>query len=328
MKRWLFPLVLLALMLTACARQPDYDETTFFAMDTVMALRLYGAHDAQAKAVVQQINTLEKLLSVTLDDSEVARLNAGEALTPSAELRTLLEKTCALSAQTQGCLDPTVYPIVRLWGFTGGDYRVPTQQEITAALSHVGVQHIHAEGDTVSLDAGTQLDFGAVAKGYAAELCAAQLAGTSGILTLGGNVQTVGQKPDGTAWHIGITDPTQPEESIATLALTGTHAIVTSGEYQRFFEEDGIRYSHIMDPKTGASIQNTLASVTVVADSGFLADGLSTALYVMGLDEATRFWKSRADFEVIFITDQGELYVSEGLEDAFSCQTPYQVIHR
>jgi len=332
MKKLVVLVLLLSLALSGCRRQPDSYEAEFFAMNTVVQLRLYGAENAAdlSQTVLQTVNTLEALLSVTKEKSEVFRLNAGETLTPSDHLQTLLKRTLALSTRTKGYLDPTVYPIVRLWGFTTGDYRVPTEQEREAARSYVGTQHIHWDGDTLFLDDGTQLDFGAVAKGYAGELCAAQIlsADATGILSLGGSIQTIGQRPDGTPWHIGITNPQQPDESIAALTLTGTYAVVTSGGYQRCFEADGIRYSHIMDPTTGESVRNGLASVTIVADSGFLADGLSTALYVMGMEEAVQFWQKSEDFEVIFITEQGDIYVSEGLEEQITCDTEYQVIRK
>ncbi len=332
MKKMVVWVLLLALALSGCGKQPDSYETEFFAMNTVMQLRLYSAENAAdlSRTVIQTVNTLEDILSVTKEKSEVFRLNAGESLAPSDDLQTLLERTLALSTRTEGYLDPTVYPIVSLWGFTTGDNRVPTEQEREAALFHVGTQHIHWNGDTLFLDDGTQLDFGAVAKGYASELCAAQLlsAGATGVLSLGGNVQTIGQRPDGTPWRIGITDPQQPSGSIAILTLTGSHAVVTSGGYQRYFEEDGIRYSHIMNPMTGESVHNGIVSVTVVADSGFLADGLSTALYVMGMEKAVQFWQTSDDFEAIFITEEGDIYVSEGLEEQITCDTEYQVIRK
>lgn len=330
MKKRLIPLLLAAALLAGCGAGAEY-KTEFFAMDTVMQMTLYGVRDAQelARDVIAEVSALEDELSVTREDSSLARLNRGEALVPEQDLRELLSRTEELGARTGGCLDASIYPIVKLWGFTTGSYRVPGEAERTQALESCGMEHLHREGDTLRLDDGSALDFGAVAKGYAAEQCAALLAaaGGSGILTLGGNIQTVGTKPDGSAWRIGVTDPDRPEESIAVLTLEGSSAVVTSGGYQRYFEQDGVRYSHIMDPFTGASVQNDLRSVTVVAGSGFLADGLSTALYVMGSTQAEEFWRASDDFELVLITDSGIL-VSEGLENRFSCTQPYEVMRR
>lgn len=330
MKKAVVFLLLLAVLLSACGAKGPY-ETEFFAMDTVMQLRLYGAQDAPAlaKDVIREIGELESTLSVTKDDSEVARLNRGESITPGDTLSGLLDATLALSRRTDGCLDPTIYPIVKLWGFTTGEYRVPSEDARHEALSLTGIDHIHNTDGALSLDPGCAMDFGAVAKGFGAGKCAelVEQAGACGILTLGGNIQTVGSKPDGTPWKIGVTDPDNSEQSIAVLTLEGSNAVVTSGGYQRYFDEGGIRYSHIMDPMTGASVQNEMRSVTIVADDGFLADGLSTALYVMGMEKATAFWQSSDDFEMVLITDEG-IFVSEGLRDRFSCEKDYEVISR
>ena len=332
MTKRLLALVLAFLLLTGCAGRPGWQETEFFAMDTVMKLRLYGGEEPTEVfgTVIRSVSAMENVLSVTKEESAVARLNKGEAVTPSENLRILLEKSIALSERTNGCLDPTIYPLVKLWGFTTGEYRVPEESELQNALKTIGSQHIRFENDMISLKNGAQLDFGAVAKGYAAEVCADLIreAGCSGILTLGGNIQTVGEKPDGSDWRVGITDPEQPEGSIAALSLQGSNAVVTSGGYQRYFEENGVRYSHIIDPATGYPVQGDLSSVTIVAQSGFLADGLSTALYVMGLEGAIEFWRESDDFEMVLITQEGEIHVSEGLRDRFSCEKEYQVIKK
>lgn len=214
-----------------------------------------------------------------------------------------------------GAFDPTVYPLVCLWGFPSGEYHIPTEAELTGALAHTGAQHLQLDGAAAALDAGCSVDLGGIAKGYAAEQCAHQLedAGAqAAMLSLGGNVQTVGSKPDGTAWQVGIADPKDPSSAIAVVRFTGSKALVTSGDYQRYFEQDGVRYHHILDPQTGRPVQNGLRSVTILADSGTLADGLSTALFVMGLERATEFWRASSDFEAVFITDDGVIYATEG----------------
>lgn len=330
MKKRIILFLIIILLLPGCQKKNTF-ETEFFAMDTIMQMKLYTSDDETtlSRNIIEKINELERELSVTMDDSSVSQLNHGEKVTLSKDLQELLSRTLALHDRTNGCLDPTIFPIVKLWGFTTGKYHVPSESERTSALTHTGIDHIHNNDGVFWLDDGTELDFGAVAKGYASEICAAQIneANISGILTLGGNVQTVGNKPDGTPWQIGITDPNATSESIATLSLNGSNAIVTSGGYQRYFEENGILYCHIMDPSTGNTVQNDLLSVTIVAKSGFLADALSTALYIMGSEKASEFWRSSDDFEVVMLTNEGIL-ISEGLEDVFTCSQKYEVIHR
>lgn len=308
--------------LSGCART-QAAEATFFAMDTVMSARVWhgagGAADAQA--VQSLVTELEQTLSVTDERSELYRLNADGQAELSADTLNILQQTLALSARTGGALDPTLYPAVRLWGFTTGDYRVPSEAEIAEAMAAAGTEHVSIDGSTVTLTDGAMLDFGAVAKGYAAQKAADELAArgaAAAVLSLGGNVQTLGSKPDGTPWKIDVRDPFDGTRAAVTLSLTGSHAVVTSGGYQRYFEEDGVRYSHIFDPETGAPARSGLASVTVAADDGLLADGLSTALYVMGLDAAADFWRASDDFEAVLITDGGEIFVTEGLSGSVS----------
>jgi thiamine biosynthesis lipoprotein len=174
------------------------------------------------------------------------------------------------------------------------------------------------------------LDFGALAKGYAADLCrsAMENAGVSGILSLGGNIQTVGTKPDGSDWVIGVRDPDDPGRYALTLRLQGSQALVTSGDYQRYFEADGVRYCHILDPQTLSPVRGGLRSVTVVTGAdpgGRMADGFSTALYVLGREAGTALWRQLGGFEVIWIEDDGRVWVTPGLEGRVA-EGEYEVI--
>ena len=179
-----------------------------------------------------------------------------------------------------------------------------------------------------------EIDLGSVAKGYAGQLVAQMLRDNgvqSALLDLGGNVQTVGSKPDGSPWKIGIKDP-QGEEVMMVLYIKD-QAVVTSGGYERYFEQDGQTYWHIMDPFTGRPADNGLISVTIVGDEGVVCDGLSTALFVMGLEKAADLWAQSGDFEAVFVTASGEVYITEGLRDRFAlteqyADTPVSVIKR
>ena len=320
-------LVLLLLPLCGCAPQADTRE--IFAMDTVIELTVYGSGAAdRTRETAELLSGLEAKLSVTRADSEVARLNAGKTVDLSKETAELLRRSLRLRDETGGALEPFLYPLTRLWGFTTGDYRVPSDAEIAETLAGIRGGSYTLEGDTASLH-GLALDFGAVAKGYAGQLAAERLraAGvTSAILSLGGNVQTVGLKPDGSLWNVAIRDPEDPEGYLGVLAV-GETAVVTSGGYQRYFEEDGVRYIHILDPETGRPADAGLSSVTIVSADGLLADGLSTALYVLGLDRAEALWRDRSDFEAVLVAKDGAIYVTAGLAEAFS-GAEFQVIER
>ncbi len=313
MKRFFAALLLLTAFLTGCgSKQPI--QTEMFAMDTVMQLKIWS-EETGLDAVREEINRLDRLLSVTDETSELFALNRDGYAVLSEETASLLRKAIALSERTGGAFDPTVYPLVLAWGFTTDSQAVPTDAAREKALSVLGTEHIHFSGNTVTLDAGSMLDFGAIAKGYAAQCCADLLRArgvTAALLSLGGNVQTVGTKPDGSAWAVGISDPKNPSQAIATLEFYGEKALVTSGSYQRYFEADGKKYHHILDPETGAPANHGLASVTVIADSGTLADAYSTALFVMGMEKAEKFWSEHPDFEAVFLLETGEIFATEG----------------
>lgn len=301
-----------------CAGQQTAQETTLFCMDTVMQLRLYGDNDGAAEAEITAIlQGLDAALSVTDEQSALSACNANGRSSDETVLA-LWDAAALLCARTGGAVDPTVYPVVRLWGFTTQDYRVPDEAEIADVLALVGANRVQTADGTLRLPPGMALDFGAFAKGYAGDLCrqALEARGVSGILTLGGNIQTVGRKPDGSDWVVGIADPDAPESYCLTLRVQGSRAVVTSGDYQRYFEQGGVRYCHIFDPATGCPVQNGLRSVTVVCDSGVTADGLSTALFVMGMEKAVEFWRQSSDFEAVFLDESGKIFVTEGLRGA------------
>ena len=319
----LLPLALL-LLLGGCGEGAPAQKE-LFAMDTILSVKVWGSESALS-TVSDELLRLDALLDATDADSEIGRLNAGQ--TVGGETAALIEQAAAYSDQTGGAFDPTVYPLVRLWGFTGQTQRVPTQSDLDEALKSVGTDRIDFSDEGASLHGDAEIDLGGIAKGYAAERCVALLeqnGATAALLSLGGNVQTYGTKPDGSAWRIGIADPSSPAQSIATLTVHGTKALVTSGGYQRYFEADGVTYHHILDPETGCPAQSGLASVTVIADSGTMADAYSTALFVMGLERATDFWRGEQSFEAVFVTTDGAIYATDGVTPE-DCE--YTVIER
>ena len=313
MKKIAALMLLLCLFLGGCAGDGPV-ETELFAMDTYMRIRVWG-DGGLVSDVCDEIYRLETLFSVTDEKGELFALNRDGKAALSAETAELLAKASALSERTGGAFDPTVYPLVSAWGFTADEQRVPSQDELSALLPSVGVEHLRLSGTDAVLTDGAQLDLGGIAKGYTAQKCLSYLESDgvqTAMVSLGGNVQTLGTKPDGSAWVIGIADPNEPSEAVATLTFTGSMALVTSGGYQRYFEIDGVRYHHILDPETGLPADSGLSSVTVITSDGTTADALSTALFVMGLEEGTEFWRGSDDFEAVFITQEGNILATEG----------------
>ena len=324
MKKLLSILLALALLLAGCNLLPDAGETprelsesSIWAMDTQMDLRLYGDRDGAVMAeLTGLLNRLDHTLSATSADSALTALNES-GRSDDRDIVYLATNARLISEQTDGALDITLLPVSRLWGFTTGSYGVPAAADLEALRDKVGMDKLSLSDDSLSVPAGTKLDFGALAKGYAADLCRAKMeeAGLSGILALGGNIQTVGAKPDGSDWIVGVQDPNDMGRYLLTLRLSGAKAVVASGDYQRYFMQDSVRYCHILDPETLTPVRGSLRSVTVVAEEGLLADGLSTALYVLGREAGTTLWRQRGDFEAIWIEDDGSVWVTPGLKD-------------
>ena len=322
---------LVCALLSGCQQPPKAAQTTIFAMDTVMSLTLYGENREAALAqAVDTIYGLQGQLSVTDEQSPLYALNRdGSALLPQ-EVNALLDDALALCVSTGGALDITAYPAVKAWGFTSDSCRIPPQQELDTLAQAIDYAAVYVEPATgqVTLPVGVEVDLGAVAKGHTADVLTAQLekAGIqSALLDLGqSTIQALGSKPDGTPWRVGIQDP-EGESYLGVLEVTH-QGVGTSGGYQRFFEEDGVRYWHILDPDTAAPARSGLASVTVVSPSGLICDGLSTALFVMGLENGHIFWKNHPelDFEALFIAENGEIYVTPGLEGSFSLAQGYE----
>ena len=338
MKKHFISAMLSALLfLTGCSAEssPEPVQGTFFAMDTVMDFTIYGESGLidQSESL---ITSLESLVSVTDADSELYAINQTGSSMLTEEASSLMEQALEICRRTDGALDLSIYPIVRAWGFTTGSYQVPDEAEIQALLPLVDYRKIQydAATGTVTLPEGMEIDLGSVAKGYAGQLAAQMLREhgvQSALLNLGGNVQTVGTKPDGSPWQIGIKDP-QGEDAMMVLSVED-QAVVTSGGYERYFEQDGKTYQHILDPKTGYPADSGLISVTIVGDEGVVCDGLSTALFVMGLEKAADLWAQSGDFEAVFVTASGEVYITEGLRDRFAlteqyADTPVSVIER
>ena len=334
MKGRLTALALLCALLAGCA--PGKKETaplsaTVLAMDTVMNLTLCpGEGDDGQTAMDGLRQTLEQLDAALTahEGGEAAALNAaGGEWTAAPRSGELLERTLELARLTGGALDPTAYAAVKAWGFADGDYRIPPAEELEALRAEIDYTRVEIsrDGTQARMAPGQQLDFGATAKGWAGDLLRQQLeqAGiTSALLDLGqSSIAAVGAKPDGSPWRIAVQDPAGDSgDYVGILELSG-RSMGTSGSYQRYFERDGVRYCHIIDPSAASPARSGLAGVTVVADSCLLCDGLSTALFVMGLEEGTQFWREHHDrlgFDVIFITDAGEIFVTSGLKDSFS----------
>ncbi len=306
-----------------------------FAMDTYISLTAYGENAEIGLAAAEtRIQDLDERLSTGKASSEIAQLNTNGSGTLSEDTCAILQEALILQEETDGAFNPLMYPIMQAWGFPTHAYRIPEEAEIQKLLLLTNPADIQfsEKNRTVSfLVSGMKLDLGGIAKGYTSDAvmdCFRSNGVTSGMVSLGGNVQTIGAKPDGSLWRVAIQNPEKEKDFLGVLE-TKDCAIITSGGYERHFEEEGVRYHHIMDPATGRPAESDLTSVTIVSPDGMLADGLSTALFVMGLEKATAYWQAHAEqFDAIFYTTDETLYVTENLQDVFSTNYPCEMIQR
>ncbi len=315
--------LILALVLTACAcgSREKTDTKTFFLMDTFLSITLYGEADASLYSEVNSIvSAIEAKASRTLTTSEVYAFNhADDGYTFSDEMAMLIERALAMSEATGGAYDITVAPLVELWNIK--EATQPVREEAVAeALTKVGYQQLTLSGNTLTkIDPDVTLDLGSLAKGYALEKAKHYLEEQNavGILNFGGNVALVGAKSDGSPWRVSLRDPFSADRTKGQLSLTAG-VVSVSGDYERYFEADGVRYHHIISPFDGYPVQG-VHSVAVCSSDALEADMLSTALFVMGQASAAAFYESGMyEFEYIMTLSQDETIVSEGLDGVYT----------
>ncbi len=326
MKRSVMAAVLGALLLlsSGCRAGLASSQSDFYAMDTFMTVTAYNQDERLARStqaeIEQHINALDQLMSRQLVASGTAKLNGakGAVVTVDPKLYDILETAVYYAGQTDGAYDPTTAPLSDLWQI-GTDYaHVPTQEEIDAVRKQVGWENIHLLGNNqVQLTNGAQVDLGGIGKGYAANDAAA-ICRTAGdtlrvLAQLGGNIIGVGENPksDTGEWVIGIADPDQPSDYVATVAIT-EESVVTSGDYERYFEQGGKRYHHIFDPETGYPADKGLRAVTVVDADSAKADALTTALFVMGLERGLEYCTAH-EIKAVFITDDRQVIPTDAV---------------
>ena len=307
------------------AKDAEKYTNTDFAMDTVVSETLYTTGDDLNTEIGNKLREIESgLLSWTDEDSQISKLNAaaGETTEVSDELAGYLAKIEQLAGDSDGAFDPTLGKVIRLWNIDGEDPHVPEASELDALLKDVGYQKVTLDGNKVTLAKDTTLDLGAVGKGIGCDVISEFLKDQKEvegmILNLGGSsVFAYGQKPDDSPWKVAVTDPRDTEgEYLGAITIEGGEFLSTSGDYEKYFMEDGKRYHHILDPKTGYPVWNGLDSVTIVCDNGLLADGLSTACFVLGMDDAMELLE-KYDANAMFVDEDKNIYLTDGMKDRF-----------
>ena len=329
-KRLALLLLCASMLLGLCAcGETRMSQRQVFAMDTVMTLTAYGKNAEralnQAASVIQSMNDM---LDPDLETSTTYAINhaQGGNVSVSGQVAKMLSTAYTVYKQSGGALDLSIYPVIQRWGFDNGHYYVPTDEELWVDLSRKAYDQMvltsfpSSGSFAVSFPAGTEISFGAVAKGCAADNAVAAMRNvgvTSGIISLGGNVQTLGLKPDGSSWNIAVQDPNNTASFLGVVNV-GETAVVTSGTYQRFFMQNGKKYHHLINPETGRPINNTLLSATIVCEDGTLADCLSTAMFVLGESKALNYWRTYGGFDMILVNKDNQVICTKGLIEKFN----------
>ncbi|WP_281744921.1 FAD:protein FMN transferase [Thermanaerovibrio acidaminovorans] len=314
-------LALAGLAISGARRDLPWEEREVFAMDTLMRLKVQSDDPKVLDRMEEEIRRLEGLLSAHAPTSEVSILSSTGALKASPETEQVLQLSIQVAQGTHGAFDPTIGALSRLWGIGTEEARVPSREEILRALETVDYRTLRYLGDhRFSLSAG-RLDLGGIAKGFAGDRLVELLASMGirrAVMDLGGNVVVFGPPPKA-VWRIGIQHPDRPRgEVLGVLELPERRAaVVTSGVYERYFERDGVRYHHILDPSTGEPARSGLMAVSVACSSSALADGLSTALFVAGPERGMEIL-SRHRCQAIFVTEDRRVLITPQLAPRFS----------
>ena len=314
---YFFLTLCLLLSLAGCSEKPVTKQ--IFAMDTYMELTAYGDNAEVALTdIIHTINSYALQLDPEVESSAVYALNhaEGSEVTLDPVIADMLTAAKQVYAQTNGALDLTVSPIVKAWGFIDRAHTVPSAKELEQLKSVPCFEDVSIDIHTVTMPAGTEISFGAIAKGAMAErskLIAKDYGIKHAFLSLGGNVQTVGTKPDGSLWRVGVQDPNNLSGHLGIVSV-GEMAVVTSGSYQRYFEQDGKLYHHIIDPKTAAPAESGLLSVTILCESGTMADALSTSMFILGEEAAIDYHRTYGGFDMILVTEDNRVIVVGDVE--------------
>lgn len=308
------------------AAKTDSESITDTAMGTDCSVRVFGS-DGTAKDIMDMLSDIEnKYLSWRIEGSDIANINENasesEPVMPSKWTYSYLENVLDLARKSSGAFDPTLGRVSQLWNLESDNPYIPSKSELTELLLETGWEKINLGDGEVFLKDGVQIDLGAVGKGIGCDEARKMLEeadADAAVVSVGGSILTYGKKPDGKPWKIGIANPRNEdgESYLGSLTIDGTCSISTSGDYEKYVIEDGVRYHHILDPKTGYPADSGLISVTIVCDDGWLSDGLSTACFVLGYEDSLPLLEIY-QAEAVFVTEDKEVIVTDGLKDMFT----------
>ena len=325
-----FILLIFPFVLCGC-RNLQKSSLSFQAMNTFVSVQTFGENSKNVNQKIKaRLSELESLFSTTDSSSEIYKLNhSSEKIQVSSETYSLLSYSVKMAEIFNGHFNPVLFPVIREWGFTTGNYHVPSQEKINFLLKKTDFLQIQFFDDNfVQLQDSMSVDFGSVAKGFASDEIVKILSENnilSALIDFGGNIIAFGEKPDSSFWRIGIKNPFGGEVSLAVKVKN--QMVITSGGYERFFtDENQKKYIHIFDGKTGFPVENEIESVTIICENGLYADTLSTALFIIGSENAVSFWRERKDFQMIILQKDGSILYTSPLESQIEILSEFSEI--
>ena len=325
-----FILLIFPFVLCGC-RNLQKSSLSFQAMNTFVSVQTFGENSKNVNQKIKaRLSELESLFSTTDSSSEIYKLNhSSEKIQVSSETYSLLSYSVKMAEIFNGHFNPALFPVIREWGFTTGNYHVPSQEKINFLLKKTDFSQIQFFDDNfVQLQDSMSVDFGSVAKGFASDEIVKILSENnilSALIDFGGNIIAFGEKPDSSFWRIGIKNPFGGEISLAVKVKN--QMVITSGGYERFFtDENQKKYIHIFDGKTGFPVENEIESVTIICENGLYADTLSTALFIIGSENAVSFWRERKDFQMIILQKDGSILYTSPLESQIEILSEFSEI--
>lgn len=322
MKKLSLLLVLLMafLSITGCSKQESMTSIsdTQFKFNTVMTITIYGYTDtAIFNDIWAEFDRMEQSFSANIETSDVSRFNDAKTTEPipmPRDIINMLERALPMAEKSQGKFDPTIEPVVKLWAISTDTPRKPSQAELDEALKHVGYEQLTldvANGTLAKKDPNVRIDLGAIAKGYSADVITALLKEKGidrAILNLGGNIFALGEKAKDTPWNVGVQNPFEPSGDVLATLKVVNKSVVTSGTYERYFEQDGVKYHHILSPYDGYPINNEIIGVSIISDRSVDGDILSTTTFSLGLDKGRELIDNLDNVAAVFITQNKEIY--------------------
>lgn len=318
---------MLILIFITGTKKTKFSVKEFYAMGTIMQLKAYGKKSQKAiEEAVKRIDEIENKMSAFKSESEVSKINNNAGLKTekvSEDTFYVIKKAKRYCSLSEGAFDVTIRPIVDLWKIGSEKARLPEKREIADKLKLVNYKDIlinEEESSAALKNKNQKIDLGGIAKGYAADQVKKvflQNDINSAIINLGGNIFVLGSKEDGKAWTVGIQDPLKYRGEFVGIVSAVNKSVVTSGNYERYFEVEGKRYHHILDPRTGYPSESDIISVSVISNMSIDGDGLSTGLYIMGCKKAFSLVEALEGVDAVFITSDKKVYVTSGIKDNF-----------